>query len=344
MSEMSRRTFVGNTALVSGGVIAGSARVTPAAKGDHKRRSMTDLRQALRGVHLFLTTPFGANYELDSAGLRNNVAYHAERQTENLTIVVGGGMGELFSLNVHEHKEMVQAAAEGARGKMPVVAGVAGGYGPAFRAARNAEQAGADAILLFTAPYWKGSVDSTFQYFRDVANSVRIGVLVCNVHGYREAVHLEPYWPEVLRRLSSVSNVIGFEDSSGGLDVGRALGELVHDEFLWIARGDNHAQLALPAGAKAYTAAVGTFVPSACREFWQRGVSGDTDRMQDIFRMRIKPMARIRQLKPGYGVSGVKAALQTLGRAGGRVRPPGIEVLTADRPKIAQIAQEFAET
>ena len=238
---------------------------------------------------------------------------------------------------------MVQAAVEGARGKMPVVAGVAGGYGPALRAARNAEQAGADAILLFTAPYWRGNIEGTFQYFRDVANSIRIGVLVAVVHGYREAVHQEAYWPEVLRRLSKMANVIGFEDSSGAINVGRSLGDLIQDDFLWIARGDHHAQQALPAGARAYTAAVGTFVPSACREFWQRGVAGDTFRMQEILKSRIEPMARIRGLKPGYGVSGVKVALETLGRAGGRVRPPGVEVLEEDRPKIAQIARECAE-
>ena len=45
--------------------------------------------------------------------------------------------------------------------------------------------------------------------------------------------------------------------------VGEALDELVHDEFLWIAGADNHAQLALPAGAKTCAAAVGTFAPSA---------------------------------------------------------------------------------
>ena len=344
MSESNRRIFVRNAAFVAGGVVSGSARTTFAKKEDGRRRSMTDLRQALHGIHLFLTTPFGANYELDSAGLRNNVAYHTRRQTENMTIVVGGGMGEVFSLDVHEHKEMVRAAVDGAQGRMPVVAGVTGGYGPALRAAQNAEQAGADAILLLTAPYWRGNVERTFQYFRDVANSVRIGVLVSVVHGYQEPVHEEAYWPEVLRRLAEVPNVIGFEDSSGGVDVGKALGEVIPDDFLWIARGDGHAVHALPAGARAYTAAVGTFVPSACREFWQLGVTGDTDRMQEILKMRIEPMARVRGLNPGYGVGGVKEALDALGRVGGRVRPPGVEVLAVDRPKIAQIAREYAET
>ena len=48
MSQMIRRTFVKNAALDAGGVIAGSIQITLADK--ERRRSMTDLRQALRGT------------------------------------------------------------------------------------------------------------------------------------------------------------------------------------------------------------------------------------------------------------------------------------------------------
>jgi hypothetical protein len=54
-------------------------------------------------------------------------------------------------------------------------------------------------------------------------------------------------------------------------------------------------------------------------------------------------MARVRGLKPGYGVSGIKVALEALKRSGGPVRPPGIQVLAEDRPRIAKLAHRFAE-
>ena len=55
-------------------------------------------------------------------------------------------------------------------------------------------------------------------------------------------------------------------------------------------------------------------------------------------------MAGVRAVKPGYHVSGIKVALEVLGRAGGPVRPPGRLVSAEDRPKIAAIARKYAET
>ena len=70
---------------------------------------------------------------------------------------------------------------------------------------------------------------------------------------------------------------------------------------------------------------------------------GKVERMQEVLRTRIQPMAQVRSLKPGYHVSGIKVALEALGRAGGPVRPPGRAVLPQDRPTIAAIARKYAE-
>jgi 4-hydroxy-tetrahydrodipicolinate synthase len=84
---------------------------------------MAELRQSLRGVHNFMITPFHSNYDLNAEGLRKNIAYHAALPTDNMSIVVGGGLGELFTLDLEEQKAMASAAVTGAQGKMPVVVG-----------------------------------------------------------------------------------------------------------------------------------------------------------------------------------------------------------------------------
>ena len=136
-------------------------------------------------------------------------------------------------------------------------------------------------------------------------------------------------------------NVVGFEDSSGDVLIGQALlGEQILDRFVWVARGERHALRALPAGARAYTGAVDTLAPNACREFWKQGIPGNIDAMNEIFQSRIDPLAQIRGLKPGYWASAVKVALEALGRAGGTVRPP---VTTEDRNHIVVITRKHAE-
>ncbi len=335
MNPISRRQAIGRMAI-AGALLTGwrkSAVATP--KSSASRRNMDELRNALLGVHNFVITPFHANYDLDAEGLRRNVAYHTKLAPS--PVVVGAGFGELFTLDLDEHRAVAAAAVAGGQRRMPVVVGVGGGYRLALRMARAAEESGADAILLFAPPYGSESAEGAYQYFRDVARSVKIGVIL-----YPRGK--EDYWPGVIKRLSEVPNVIGFKDASGGVTVGQALGPLIRDRLLWIAEGERHAMDAVRLGARAYTSPISDLIPGTCREFWQLGTAGDVDGMKEIFASRIEPLLQIRSVKPGYGLSGIKVALEALGRAGGPVRPPGTQVLPEDRAAIGELARKYAET
>lgn len=337
MEQTSRRLFLKEAAIAATGSLVAARGLLAAKKSQFASRDVKDLIRAMRGVHNFQITPFRPNYDFDAEGLRKNIAYHADSEvTENVTIVVGAGLGEFFTLDPDEQKAMALAAVAGAKGKMPVVVGAGGGYNLALQTARNAQEAGADAILLFSPAYGSESSEGAYEYFRDVARSVRIGVIL-----YPRGK--ESYWPEVIRRLAELPNVIGFKDASGEVAVGKALGSLIPDRFLWIAEGENHAVQALPAGARAYTTAVATFVPRACAEFCRQGVDGNLAGMNEVLKSRIEPVVKVRDLKPGYGVSGIKVAHEALRRAGGPVRPPGTQVLPEDKPKIAEIARKYSE-
>ena len=107
---------------------------------------MDRLRGRLHGVHSFLATPFGPppSYELDLDGLRHNVQWLRRRGGQSLVVVVGGGLGEIFSLTEKEHAALARAAVAGAAGQMPVVVGAHGGYGQAMQQCHHAEAAGAE--------------------------------------------------------------------------------------------------------------------------------------------------------------------------------------------------------
>ena len=72
-------------------------------------------------------------------------------------------------------------------------------------------------------------------------------------------------------------------------------------------------------------------------------MSGDVELMMEVYEERIKPIIGIRSLKAGYGISGIKAALEALGRAGGPSRPPDTQVEDSDRPAIADILSRHPE-
>ena len=336
MSTLERRQFLRRSAALSFGLSIVSSEAFGAGDDKDPKQAFAALRNRLRGVHNFLTTPFHADYTLDTEGLRQNVAHHARAGVDNMTIVVGGGLGELFTLDAAEQKALAQSAVAGAQGKLPVVVGSGGGYGAALRMARNAEEAGAEAVLLFSSPYGSADPEGSFQYFKDIANAVKIGVIL-----YPRGK--EDHWPETILRLADVPNIIGFKDAGGDAAVGKSLGHLVPDEFLWIAEGENHLVKTVAAGARAYTSAVAVFVPKACRQFSEAGVAGRLDEMNAILREKINPVVKLRQVRSGYGISAIKVGLEALGRAGGPVRPPGAQVRSEDRKTIAAIARRHSE-
>jgi len=336
MRDVTRRSLLKGISLAAGGLIVDASNKKHGQPAPIPPRPKRDLRSALCGVHNFLTTPFRSNYDLDEQGLYRNVVHHAQNGHEDMTIVVGGGLGELFTLDVEEQKALAEAAVKGAEGRLPVVVGTGGGYRLALRMAENAEKAGADAILLFSPAYGNESAKGVYEYFRAVIESVAIGV-VLYPRGKDE------FWPEVLKRLAEFPNVVGFKDPTGGVALGKSLGTLVQDRLVWIAEGETHALEALPAGARAYTTAVAALVPNACRDFWKHGAAGEVAAMKRILKSRIDPIVKVRGVKVGYGASGIKVALEALGRAGGVVRPPGTQVSPEDRPVIAEISRRFAE-
>lgn len=102
MAQTSRRRFLSQLA-------AGQSQ--GGAPGSRRRRSLKDLRQALRGVHSYLPTPFHANLEINLEGMRQNAAFYSRVGVQPLILVVAAGLGELFSLGFEEHREMVAAVA-----------------------------------------------------------------------------------------------------------------------------------------------------------------------------------------------------------------------------------------
>jgi len=313
----------------------------PEFSREQPTESSKGLIDTLRGVHCYLPTPFDSNLQIDTKGMKRNVSLLAQNGLNNLSFVVTGGLGELFTLDIEEHEAVVKAAVQGAAGKHRIIAGIRGGYKFALTMARNAEKSGADAILIFSPPGGPQTIEGQERYFKDIANSVNIGVFV-----YPRPTQ-KNYWPTLIQRLVTQPNILGFKDGTGGISFGRSLGSLVRDRFIWTAKGETHALQALTAGAQAYATAFGSLMPRACITFWKYGLKGNIKGMETILNKRIQPLEKICHLlpfpdaPPGFGVAGIKTALEALGRAGGPVRPPKLQV--EKKSAIAAIAVKYGE-
>ena len=104
-----------------------------------------------RGSFTALVTPF-RDGAFDEKAFRDFVNWQVDEGTHGLVPV--GTTGESPTLSHDEHKRVVEVCIDGAKGRVPVIAGAgSNNTAEAVDLARHADQAGADAVLIVT-PYY----------------------------------------------------------------------------------------------------------------------------------------------------------------------------------------------
>ena len=107
-------------------------------------------------------------------------------------IVICGTTGESAALSHEEHVECIRFAVKHTAKRVPVIAGT-GSNDTAFaiEISKEAEEAGADALLLVTPYYNKTSQAGLIAHYTAIANAVTLPCIIYNVPS-RTGVNLQP--------------------------------------------------------------------------------------------------------------------------------------------------------
>lgn len=104
------------------------------------------------GVHLITVTPFTADgASIDVPTLERHLAAMADAGLE--TVVVGGNTSEYLSMSPLERRRSLDVAVACVGGRMRIIAGIGADTEAAAGEARDAEIAGADAVMVHTPPH-----------------------------------------------------------------------------------------------------------------------------------------------------------------------------------------------
>lgn len=136
----------------------------------------------ISGSAVALVTPFKEDMTVDTPALRRLVQFHIEAGTD--IIIPCGTTGESPTLSGNEQFDIIRAVKDEAGGKI-MVAAHAGTNATehAVELAKNAEKAGASAILSVAPYYNKPSQEGIYQHFRHIAEAVSVPVIIYNVPG-----------------------------------------------------------------------------------------------------------------------------------------------------------------
>ena len=231
-------------------------------------------------------------------------------------LVVAGTTGEAPTLSDGERDMLLVEAVKRAKGKVPVIMGCGSNdTSHAIYYAKHAEELGADAILLVTPYYNKGTREGLRTHFLYVADSVEIPIILYNVPG-RTCVDLSLEDYEVL---CAHPNIKGIKEASGSIEKMAGLCHAFRDRIGIYTGNDSMLLPSLALGADGVISVTSNLFPERVRRICRRFAEGDVLGAQK----EAYAILRINELLfAETSPAPVKYAMSLLGFGDGEVRLP----------------------
>lgn len=131
-------------------------------------------------IYSALITPYNSNGELDTSAIPKVIKFEMDKGVEGFYCC--GSSGEALLLTNDERKKLVEAVISETGGQVPVIAHVGSlSTQSAIDLAKHAEKAGVCAVSAIPPIYYHYTQDEINQYYKDIMDSVGIGVIVYNI-------------------------------------------------------------------------------------------------------------------------------------------------------------------
>lgn len=289
----------------------------------------------LHGVISAMSTPFTADGSaVDEAALRDLTERTITDGAHGL--LPGGSTGEFAAQTTDERRSVTEVVIDQAAGRVPVVPHIGAlSTAEAIALGRHAESAGAAGVLVVAPFYEPLELDETKDYFRRVAGSLNIPVILYNLP-VATGVNLSA--DDIVELASDVPNIEYVKDTSG--DYAQAT-RLIHDhgDVIKTLVGMDPFYFAslVEGGVGSINGAANLISPQLVQIYddVKAGRVTEAKRTWD----GIYPLMQF--LVSGPYAAGVKAALRHLGRPVGDPRHPLAPVSGARDDELQAILKEL---
>jgi 1-pyrroline-4-hydroxy-2-carboxylate deaminase len=162
-----------------------------------------------RGVFPAVTTQFKGDQSLDIPASLAQVERLLRAGVHG--IIMLGSLGENCALEPQEKRQLVRAAIDAVKGRIPVLSGVAEcSTALAARYAADMEELGAAGLMVLPAMVYKSDPRETAAHFRTVAGATRLPIMVYN----NPPAYGVDVTPEMFAALADVKNLVAIKESS----------------------------------------------------------------------------------------------------------------------------------
>ena len=278
-----------------------------------------------RGVCTALATPFrdgGIDWDALAEMIEEQIAGGVS------AICVCGTTGEAATLSDGERLQLVARAAELIDGRVDYVVGVGSpSTSRSVSYARFAAANGADALLVVTPYYNKGTHEGITRHFQTVADSTELPVILYNVPS-RTGVDLTV---DHIREISAHPNIRALKEAGDSVEkLADFMAEL--GDRMYLYAGNDAALIpTLSLGGAGVISVLSNILPRETQEIWRLWTSGHTGEAAKLS-LRFLPLVRL--LFAETNPAPLKCAMELMGISRGDLRLPLSPVSDALRERI----------
>ena len=294
---------------------------------------------AIKGIITPIITPMNPDESVNLPELRNQI----ERQITGGVhgIFCFGTNGEGYILSMQEKEEVLEAAIDQVKGRVPVYAGTGCiSTRDTIYMSRRAQELGADVLSIITPSFAAASQKELYDHYCEVAKHVDLPIVLYNIPPRTGNKLL----PETVAKLARDVDVIqGAKDSSGDLENLKAYIRLTQDvgkPFSVLAGNDGAILTCLKEGGAGGIAGRANLYPKSLASIYNSFVAGDiaqAEKLQDA----VATLQRV--FRFGNPNTVIKKAVAMLGYPVGDCRRPFNYLCEEGIAELQAVLKENAE-
>ena len=286
------------------------------------------------GSGVAIVTPMKETLEVNYDKLDELIDFHVNNGTD--CIVIAGTTGEGATLSMEEHRNVIRAAVEFTKHRIPVVAGTGSNCTKtAIQLTKEAEEDGADGALIVTPYYNKATQAGLIQHYSQIASETKLPIILYNVPG-RTGCNILPETVATLVRENE--NIVGIKEATGNMAQASKTMYLC-DGNLELYSGEDGLVVPLMAiGGIGVISVIANIAPKQTHDMCASYLAGDHE---TALKLQMKSLPLVDALFSEVNPIPVKRALNMMGMDVGSLRAPLCEMSDANAAVLKQAMTEY---
>jgi 4-hydroxy-tetrahydrodipicolinate synthase len=287
-----------------------------------------------KGAGVAIVTPMKENEEVNYDKLEELINMQIDEGTD--AIIIAGTTGESSTLTMEEHRDVIRAAIEFTKHRVPVVAGTGSNCTQtAIQLSQEAEEAGADGLLIVTPYYNKATQVGLIRHYSKIADSVKTPIIMYNVPG-RTGCNLLP--ETVAALYQSKENIVGLKEATGNMAQASKTMYLTDGKLDMYSGEDGLVVPLMSIGAVGVISVWSNIAPKKVHTMCESFFKGD---LATAARLQREALPLVDALFSEVNPIPVKTAMNLMGLSVGPLRSPMCEMGAENAAKLAQVMKDY---